>query len=92
MNWVREKLAPGVVEKATSEEIAAAKQAAREEGNTNVFEALPQAVIKKTAKTMTTKEAATEVCLHDTLQRPVNSRAVFSTNIRPPTSKSLTES
>ncbi|KAH6914916.1 50S ribosomal protein L22 [Coprinopsis sp. MPI-PUGE-AT-0042] len=50
LGWVREKLAPGVQP----------KWPAREEGNTNVFEALPQAVIKKTAKALTKREAATE--------------------------------
>ncbi|KAG2013670.1 50S ribosomal protein L22 [Coprinopsis cinerea AmutBmut pab1-1] len=47
VNWVREKLAPGVNEKASEKEVAAAKQAARAQGTTSVFETLPQAITKK---------------------------------------------
>jgi hypothetical protein len=80
------------VEKATSEEIAAAKQAAREEGNTNVFEAMPQAVIKKTAKALTKKEAATEVKLSTMILSGRLTNAIPSTNTRQQTSKSRTGS
>ncbi|KAG6861608.1 hypothetical protein C0995_014515 [Termitomyces sp. Mi166 len=39
LDWVREKLAPGVKEKPTKEEVDAGKKQAAEDGNRNIFEA-----------------------------------------------------
>ncbi|KAG5343130.1 hypothetical protein E4T56_gene16047 [Termitomyces sp. T112] len=39
LEWVREKLAPGLKEKTTKEEVDAGKKQAAEEGNRNIFEA-----------------------------------------------------
>jgi large subunit ribosomal protein L22 len=40
LNWVKEKLGPGIREKQAKEEVEAGKQQAAEEGTQSVFEAL----------------------------------------------------
>ncbi|TFK28749.1 ribosomal protein L22 [Coprinopsis marcescibilis] len=58
LSWVREKLAPGAVEKLSEREVAAAKHASRQDGTSSVFEALPQAVIKKERQVVTKERAS----------------------------------
>ncbi|KAF6762620.1 mitochondrial 50S ribosomal protein L22 [Ephemerocybe angulata] len=61
LNWVKETLAPAIVEKQSAKEVEAAKQIAKEQGTTSVFDALPKAVVQQTKKESTkfTKEKAT---------------------------------
>ena len=61
MGWVRERLAPGLGEKESREQVEAGRQLAKQQGTGSVFDAIPKAVVQKTKDATPKKDRPTSV-------------------------------